>query len=654
MALLNKSKKQKKSKKKQDEMVFDLDGQDIKSDNIRTLDDGTGTVKDFIAPPSFERGEADHMKVGEKYVRNFIMKGYPLNASIGWLDQLYNYEGDMDVAVNVEPADERLALEELTGKITQYEAQLMNEREKGSIRNITKLQSDIQRLYEQREKLEQNYENLFYVQIGANLYSDSLDELNKEAQKIDSKLKGRKLYLAPTYLRQDDGYKTVLPFAKTYIPDMFRNFNTGALTACFPFYNSEIMHERGVMLGINLTTATPVQVDFYDRKLLNNGNITVFGQAGSGKTFLVSLLTMRSALRGIRTVIIDPEGEYLPLTKALGGASIVIAPNTNQFINPFDLEEEFDDKLNREIVKVKDKIADNINLVAVMNSGIDGVQRAFISDAMAQMYANFGMTEDPSSLYEETTYFDVNTGSMTHGMQKKSMPTFSNFHDILIEMAQLEENKTNPSLTTLIKSLTIFKKGGIYDLFDQETSEELRDFKNAPIVTFDVSQLEESVLRPIGMYVSMSWAWEKFGKKMPDVKKRIICDEAWMLLNKNMAGFQYTSQFLENTSRRSRKRNCGLLVASQNFIEFSDSTNGQAVVNNAFVNIFLKQNTTDIDSLQNVFKLSDGERNFLLGASKGEFLLRTNGDSYVAYALPFDFEVEYISKANGQVTGNAS
>lgn len=647
-----KQKKQKKAfgkKRKQEEVVFDLTAQEENTPGKRKLEEGVPSVKDFIAPPSFERGFSDHLKVGDKYVRNFIMKGYPINVSVGWLDYLYNYDGDMDVVLNIEPADERGALEELTAKITQYEAQLYNEQEKGSIKNITKLRNDIQRLYEQREKLENNYENLFYIQIGANLYADSLDELNKETQKVDTKLKGRKIFMMPTYLRQDDGYKTVLPFGKTYIPDLFRNFNTGALTACFPFYNSEISHERGVMVGVNLTTSTPVLIDFYDRSQLTNSNMTIFGTSGSGKTFFTSLLTMRSALRGVRTTIIDPEGEYSALTRALGGSYIMVAPNSTQFINPFDIEEEFDDKLGREIVKLKDKISDNVNLIAVMNGGLDNVQRALVSDTIALMYNRFGMTEDPESLYEETSYFDEKAQELIHGKQKKHMPTFSDFHNILAELVKDEQDLR---LTSLVKALTIFKKGGIYDMFDQETSEELRDFKNAPIVTFDVSQLEESVLRPIGMYVALSWAWEKFGKKNPDIKKRIICDEAWMLLNKNMAGVEFTAQFLENVSRRARKRNSGLLVASQNFIEFADNSNGKAVLTNAFVNIFLRQNSTDIDALQHEFHLSDGERNFLLQAQKGEFLLRMNGDSYVAYALPFDYEVEYVSRANHQVTGN--
>jgi type IV secretory pathway VirB4 component len=126
-----------------------------------------------------------------------------------------------------------------------------------------------------------------------------------------------------------------------------------------------------------------------------------------------------------------------------------------------------------------------------------------------------------------------------------------------------------------------------------------------------------------------------------------------MLVNKNRAGHEYTGQFLENCSRRIRKRNGGLLVASQNFLEFANNPQGKSVLTNAMVNIFLKQDSTDIDALQDTFKLSDGERNFLLQAQRGEVLIKMGQQSSVAYVMPFDYEVDLISKANQQVTTSA-
>lgn len=600
---------------------------------------GSRNAKDFIAPSGFDRSAEDHLTVSNKYVRSFVVNGYPSLVQVGWLDDLFNFNGNMDTSLFIVPADERGALDELTNKITQFEAQLMVETQKGNIRNITRLKDTVEQLYAQRRALEQNYENLFHIQIVSSLYEDSLEELNKQTTRLNNRLKGRRIDLNELYLRQEEGYKSTLPIGEMFIKDRLRNFNTGALTACFPFYNSEISHKDGIFLGINTATATPLLMDFYDRSILNNSNVTVFGQAGSGKSFFLSLLTLRSALKDIRTVIIDPEGEYKNLTKTMGGAYIKLAPNVATGINPFDVEEELDPDTKVMRVDLKSKIADNLNLIAVMVGGIDKEAKSVVASVLGQMYDEKGFTEDPLSLMSDEASFDPTTGEMVHNV-KKAMPTLSDFYRLLDAYAEREDNK---NIKALANTMKMFCRGGIYDLFDRQTSKELQGFFDMPIICFDVSMLEESILRPIGMYISLTWTWEKFVKKNPQIKKRIICDEAWMLMNKNMAGAEFTAQFLENTSRRIRKRNGGLLVASQNFVEFADNPQGKAVLTNAVVNIFLQQSSTDIEAVQETFRLSDGEKEFLLTAKRGEMLIRCKGESTVALAYPFKYEFDLIT-----------
>lgn len=636
-----KKKQKKQESPKNKEILIDTNESEVGEKEL--IERGMVSMKDLLAPPSIDRSNPDYLMVGKKYVRNFVMQGFPRQVYVGWLNDIFNYE--TDTMLHIEPADDREALDALTVKITQFEAQLATEEEKGSIRNSTRLRDIIQGLYEERAKLERNTEKLYQVQIVSNLYADSTEELDKETQKMDNKLRGRKIYLMPTYLRQDEGYQSVLPFGQSHLEE-FRNFNSGALTACFPFYNGNISHENGVFCAVNLTTWNPVLIDFYDRTILNNSNITVIGQAGTGKTFFVSLLTMRSALKGIRSVIIDPEGEYRKLTDALGGAHINLAPGSNESINPFDIEEE--DVLDSDgnptgvkFVDIKEKVSDLLNLIAVMAGGLNGGQRSTVSHLLQSLYGERGINSDPNSLYVSDPYFDTETKELIHDGMKKTMPTFSDFHNALVKHGSEKEDE---DIISLANTLRMFKKGGIYDLFDCHTSARLSKFSSSPIVTFNISQLEENVLRPIGMYVALSWTWEKFVKKNPHIKKRVVCDEAWMLVSKNMAGSEFTANFLENAARRIRKRNGGLLCASQNFTEFAESPQGKAVLNNAVVKIFLGQDSSDIELLQDTFKLSDGEKLFLLQAQRGEMLIRMHGEGIVAKVVPFEYEKQLIEK----------
>lgn len=629
--------------------ITDKKGQKIKKTTTKTkvmdkknknvLGFGDRNVKDFIAV-DVDRTSEEYMKVGGKYVRSFLLNGYPSIVQVGWLEDLYSFDGDVDTVIHVMPSDERGALDQLTAKITQFEAQLEMESKKGNIRNITSLQDKISSLVAQRRALEQNYENLYYIQIGANIYDDSIESLRKQTEKLIGKLKGRRINVDEMYLRQEESYKSVLPIGQSFVKDKFRNFNSGALSACFPFYYSEISHKNGTFLGINSDTMTPVFVDFYDRSILNNSNASVFGQAGSGKTFFVSLLTLRSAIKGIRTIIIDPEGEYKKICDIVGGANLKISPDAKSGINPFDIEEEIDDE-GVVFVDIKSKVADILNLIAVMVGGLTNEAKATVAHVIGETYKEAGITEDPNSLYEIGTFFDEATGELIQ-KRKKPMPTLSNLRNNLEKYRKSAETNVE-ILSPIVNTLGMFCKGGIYDMFDRQTSDNLKDFFDAPVVNFDISQLEESVLRPIGMYIAMTWTWEKFVKKNPKIKKRIVCDEAWMLVNKNMAGHEFTAQFLENCARRIRKRNGGLLVASQNFMEFADNPQGRAVLTNTVVNILLKQNPTDIDAVQEVFKLSGGEKQYLLTAKRGQILIRMNDESSQVYVLPFPDELALIS-----------
>jgi conjugal transfer ATP-binding protein TraC len=157
-----------KKNKKEVPAEFVLDTHSTKKKAV--FEKGQFSLKDLISPPSIDRSNESYLKVGDKYVRNFVLTGFPKNIGVGWLDYVINNEEDVDTAIYINPTDERSALDELTEKITQFESQLCIELEKGNNRNLTRLRNKIDELYQQRELIEQNYVSLFYVQVAINLY----------------------------------------------------------------------------------------------------------------------------------------------------------------------------------------------------------------------------------------------------------------------------------------------------------------------------------------------------------------------------------------------------------------------------------------------------------------------------------------------------
>lgn len=636
-------KKQKKKKQELFELDMPVERGGAYEDNIRT-------VKDSLCPSQLEVYNPNTLKVGEHFVRNYIMQGYPSYVRVGWLDSLYNYSGNLDTVVKVEPSDDRASIEQLTKQITALQAQYEQEAKEGKTSNLIAFSDKIRALEEQRRKIELNYESMYNVAIFANLSSSDLEDLNRRAEVLEAELKGRRANLIPTNYRMTTGFLTALPLDHNYFKEKLRNFTTGSLVACMPFIRGEICHPEGVYIGENEYTGNNVMIDFYDKHSVNNTNISIFGRAGSGKTFFTSLLTMRSCLKGIQSIIIDPEGEYSGIARAMGGVVIDMSAESKTMINPFEVseEEELDNNgkpTGRNIVNLQEKYGDLVDLMCICANDVDQEQKSLISSVIIKLYKIFGITEDPSSLYDKSeTYFD---GEISPMGRPKRMPQFSDFYELLSNEIneRLLGDPNDPATIALRKmhnKLGMFLKDQAYPLLDCQSTINVNTMRSAPIVTFNVSKLEEGTLRPIGMYIAMSYVWDKIVKRNYSIKKRVIVDEAWMMLNENYAGHEYTASFLEKCARRIRKRNAGLCVASQNFIEFANCPQGQAVLMNTAVKMFLKQNETDIDALQEKFKISNGERDFLLTSKTGEVLIKTDTDSAICFVRPFEHETQLI------------
>ena len=176
--------------------------------------------------------------------------------------------------------------------------------------------------------------------------------------------------------------------------------------------------------------------------------------------------------------------------------------------------------------------------------------------------------------------------------------------------------------------------------FDGQSTFEL--LEGVPFINIDISQLEERFARPLAQQIMLSWVWEKYVKKNSEdkakaAKKRVLVDEAWMLLP-----YPEAVDFLNTMARRARKRNVSLAVISQKFQDFYEKQEVQAVLTSSETKLFLAQDKSEIQYLKEVFKLSEGEAGFLITCSRGEGLLKVGGDSAIIAIQPTKKEFEFV------------
>jgi conjugal transfer ATP-binding protein TraC len=537
---------------------------------------GVTALRDFIAPSSIEFFST-HFLLGTRYARTYYIYGYPRQIYTGWLSSIVNLDEVIDISMFIYPVESQVVLENLRKKVSQLEAGIQIDSEKGRVRDPSK-QAAILDAEEMRDKLQVGEERFFRFGLYFTLYGGSMDELEFVAHKVESILGQQLVYSKPATSQQEQALNSAVPQLSDQL-QIRRNFSTGALSTSFPFTSADLSQDDGILYGINMHNSGLV---IFDRFSLENGNSVVFAKSGAGKSFTVKLEALRSMMLGIEVFIIDPENEYQRMAEAVGGAYVRLSLNSPTRINPFDLPrvvdtEEADNALRSNLITLHGLLrlmmggaqAQIMGGNATMMPALSPGEEADLDAALIETYARAGITNDP----------------LTHTAPP---PTIIDLYDTLLHMGG-----SGPQLAQRLRKYTTGTFAGI---FSQQSNIDI----NNPMVVFNIRDLEDE-LRPVAMYIVLNFIWNK---TKSDKKKRIlVVDEAWQLMK-----YEDSANFLFSLAKRARKYNLGITTITQDVEDFMGSRMGRAIVANASMQILLKQSPSAVDVLADVFKLTAEEK----------------------------------------------
>jgi type IV secretory pathway VirB4 component len=490
---------------------------------------------------------------------------------------MVNLDEVMDMSLFIYPVESQVVLENLRKKVSQLEAGLQIDAEKGKVRDPGK-QAAIMDAEEIRDKLQVGEERFFRFGFYFTLYAGSQDELDFITHKVESILGQQLVYSKPATSQQEQGLNSTIPQFTDQL-QIRRNFSTGALSTSFPFTSADLSQDNGILYGINMHNSGLV---IFDRFTLENGNSVVFAKSGAGKSFTVKLEALRSMMFGTEVFIIDPENEYQRMAEAVGGAYVRLSLNSTTRINPFDLPqvvdtEEADNALRSNLITLHGLLrlmmggaqTQLLGGNAAVMPALSPVEESDLDAALIETYAKAGITNDP----------------LTH---KSAPPTVADLYDTLLHMGG-----TGPQLAQRPRKYT---PGTFAGIFSQQSNIDI----NNPLVVFNIRDLEDE-LRPVAMYIVLNFIWNK---TKSDQKRRIlVVDEAWQLMK-----YEDSANFLFSLAKRARKYNLGITTITQDVEDFMGSRMGRAIVANASMQILLKQSPSAVDILTDVFKLTSEER----------------------------------------------
>lgn len=530
-------------------------------------------ISDILAPTSVEI-DFDHIKIGDIYFRTLFVSGYPRFVAPGWMEPIINFDHSLDLSFFIYPSEGKSVLDDLRRKITEMEAEISTDIQRGKIINAStqaKLE-DAKILQEQLVKgAERFYQFSFYITIPA----ASREELDTVTKRVESTLGSLLIDAKHAALDMNNGFLSTAPFGKDNL-SITRNMDTTSLATTFPFTTAELSSDKGVLYGINSQNDSFI---IFDRFSLENSNMAIFATSGAGKSFFVKLEALRSLMLGSEIIVIDPENEYKALCEAVGGEYINFSFSSPSKINPFDLaqvREKGENQLGLKMLSLH-------SLFKIIMGDLNPMQDAMLDRALVNAYKAKGITQDPETQFREP-------------------PLIEDLYKALIGME-------SPEAMDLAARLEKFVRGSYVGIFDQQTNV---DIKN-PFTVFSIRDVQDA-LRPIAMFIILDFIWTKVKR---DVRQRLlIVDEAW-----HMMRYEDSAQFLWSIVKRARKYYLGISTITQDIEDFLSHDIGKAVVTNSAMRLLLKQSPAAIDRIAETFYLSQGEKQLLLAANVGEGIL---------------------------------
>ncbi|MDR2336634.1 MAG: DUF87 domain-containing protein [Candidatus Nomurabacteria bacterium] len=558
----------------------------IENEAERAFQAGITTLRDLISPSSLEIHSA-YFRLGTKYGRTLYIYGYPRVLYTGWLSSIINIDEVVDVSMYVYPVESAVIMKNLRKKVTQLEASMNVNNERGKVRD-PELEAAIQDAEELRDQLQVGAEKFFRYGLYLTLYADSLDELNFVQNKIETIFGQQMVFSKVASSQQEQGLNSTAPQCTDQL-QIRRNMNTGAISTSFPFTSADLTQDKGVLYGINMHNNGLV---IFDRYSLENANMVVFAKSGAGKSFTVKLEALRSMMMGAEILIVDPENEYQKLCDAVGGSYIRLSLNSDVRINPFDIpkvvdNEDAGDALRSNLVTLHGLFRLMLGGATMAAAGGQAVtvltpnEEADLDQALMDTYARAGITSDP----------------LTH---QSPPPTIANLYDTLLHMGG-----TGPDLAQRLRKYT---SGTFAGIFSQQSNIDI----NNQMVVFNIRDLEDE-LRPVAMYIVLSHIWNIV--RAEQKRRMLIVDEAWQLMK-----YDDSASFLFSLAKRARKYYLGLTTITQDVEDFMSSKMGRAIVQNSSMQLLLKQSTAAVDVLSDVFKLTDEEKKRLANFPVGQGL----------------------------------
>ena len=543
------------------------------------------SVKDFIAPSSFEFAKGNYFGIGQKRGAVSFLQILAPELNDRMLADFLDMESSLIVTMHVQSVDQVSAIKTIKRKITDLDRMKIEEQKKAvrSGYDMDIIPSDLATYGAEAKKLLQELqsrnERMFLLTFFVLNIADSVPKLRNNVFQASSIAQKYNCQLVRLDFRQEEGLMSSLPLGLNQV-EIQRSLTTSAVAIFVPFTTQELYQNGSEALycGLNALSNNLIMVD---RKFLKNPNGLILGTPGSGKSFAAKReIANVFFVTNDDIIICDPEAEYGPLVERLHGQVIKISPTSPHYINPMDLNLNYSDDENPLSLK-SDFILSLCELIVGGKDGLQPVEKTIIDRCVRMVYRDY--LNDP---------------------KPENMPVLE---DLYHELRRQEEKEAQYVAT----ALEIYVTGSL-NVFNHRTNVDIQN----RIVAFDIKELGKQ-LKKIGMLVVQDQVWNRVTVNREAHKAtRYYIDEFHLLLKE-----EQTAAYSVEIWKRFRKWGGVPTGITQNVKDLLASREVENIFENSDYIYMLNQASGDRQILAKQLNISPHQLSYVTHSGEGEGLL---------------------------------